>query len=69
MVSYEDISDRAYDLAEQGLNSEEIVKDLLNRFDPYITTEDAEDLAKHAVEDVRYVDWLYWKSSYADLRR
>lgn len=56
MVSYEDISDRAYDLAEQGLNSEEIVKDLLNRFDPYITTEDAEDLAKHAVEDVRYVD-------------
>lgn len=64
MVSYEEISDRAYDLAEQGFSPEEIAKDLLDRFDPYITAEDAEDLAKEAVEDVLYVDWLYWRSTW-----
>lgn len=64
MVSYEEISDRAYDLAEQGFSPEEIVKDLLDCFDPYITAEDAEDLAKEAVEDVLYVDWLYWRSTW-----
>ena len=67
MVSYEEISDRAYDLAEQGFSPEEIADDLLNRFDPYITAEDAEDLAQKAVEDVLYVDWLYWKSSWSRL--
>lgn len=65
MVSYEEISDRAYELAEQGFSPEEIAKDLLDRFDPYITAEDAEVLAREAVEDVLYVDWLYWKSSWS----
>ena len=64
MVSYEDISNRAYDLAEQGFSPEEIAKDLLDRFDPYITAEDAEELAEHAVEDVFFVDWLYWKDRF-----
>lgn len=64
MVTYREISDRAYDLAEQGFSPEEIAKDLLDRFDPYITAEDAEDLAKKTVDEVLYVDWLYWKSSW-----
>lgn len=67
MVTYREISDRAYELAEQGFSPEEIAKDLLDRFDPYITAEDAEDLAQKAVEDVLYVDWLYWKSSWSRL--
>lgn len=67
MVTYEEISDRAYDLAEQGLSPEEIAKDLLDRYDPYITAEDAEDLAERVVEDVLYVDWLYWKSTWSRL--
>ena len=67
MVTYEEISDHAYDLAEQGLSPEEIAKDLLDRYDPYITAEDAEDLAERVVEDVLYVDWLYWKSSWSRL--
>ena len=67
MVSYEEICDRAYDLAEQGFSPEEIAKDLLDRYDPYITTDDAEVLAKEAVEDVLYADWLYWKSTWSNL--
>ena len=67
MVTYREISDRAYDLAEQGFSPEKIAKDLLDRFDPYITAEDAEDLAERVVEDVLYVDWLYWKSSWSRL--
>ena len=67
MVSYEEISDRAYDLAQQGFAPEEIAKDLLDRFDPYITADDAEVLAREAVEDVLYVDWLYWKSTWFNL--
>lgn len=67
MVSYEEISDHAYDLAEQGFSPEEIAKDLLDHFDPYITAEDAEVLAREAVEDVLYVDWLYWKSTWSSL--
>ena len=67
MVTYAEISNRAYDLAEQGFSPEEIARDLLDRYDPYITAEDAEDLAERVVEDVLYVDWLYWKSSWSRL--
>lgn len=60
MTMYDTAVDYAYELAEDGCTVEEIADVLYDRYDPYITYDDAYDIAEGVVTDTRFVDFLYW---------
>lgn len=60
MTMYDTAVDYAYELAEDSCSVEEIADVLYDRYDPYITYDDAYDIAERVVTDTRFVDFLYW---------
>lgn len=60
MIMYDTAVDYAYELAEDDYSVQEITDMLYDRYDPYITYDDAYDIAIQAVEDTEFTDRVYW---------